>query len=49
MKDRWSEAEYVVIHQVANDIPAYEVRDDGPHSGFWNTAACLEGSASRHQ
>ena len=28
-KDRWSEAEYVVICQVANDIPAYEVRDDG--------------------
>ena len=27
-KDRWSEAEYVVMHQVANDIPAYEVRDD---------------------
>ena len=29
VKDRWSEAEYVVIHQVTNDIPAYEVRDDG--------------------
>ena len=28
VKDRWSEAEYVVIHQVTNDIPAYEVRDD---------------------
>ena len=28
-KDRWSEAEYVVIRQVANDIPTYEVRDDG--------------------
>ena len=28
-KDRWSEAEYVAICQVANDIPMYEVRDDG--------------------
>ena len=29
VKDRWSEGEYVVIHQVANDVLAYEVRDDG--------------------
>ena len=28
-KDRWSEVEYVVTHQVTNDMPAYEVRDDG--------------------
>ena len=28
-KDRWSEVEYVVTHQVANDVPMYEVRDDG--------------------
>ena len=28
-KDRWSEAEYVVICQVTNDIPMYKVRDDG--------------------
>ena len=28
-KDRWSEVEFVVTHQVANDVPAYEVRDDG--------------------
>ena len=27
-KDRWCEAEYVVIHQVANDVPVYKVRDD---------------------
>ena len=27
-KDRWSEAEYVVIRQVANDEPTYEARDD---------------------
>ena len=29
MKDRWSEVEYVVIHQVASDMLAYEVKDDG--------------------
>ena len=29
VKDRWSEAEYVVIHQVTDDVPTYEVRDDG--------------------
>ena len=29
VKDRWSEAEYVVIHQVTDDVPVYEVRDDG--------------------
>ena len=28
-KDRWSESEYVVIHQVANDVPVYKVRNDG--------------------
>ena len=28
-KDRWSEVEYVVTHQVTNDVPTYEVRDDG--------------------
>ena len=28
-KDRWSKAEYVVVHQVAYDVPVYEVRDDG--------------------
>ena len=27
VKDRWSEVEYVVTHQVANDVPTYEVRD----------------------
>ena len=31
VKDRWSESEYVVIYQVTNDVPMYEVRDDG-----WN-------------
>ena len=29
MKDRWSKVEYVVTRQVANDVPAKEVRDDG--------------------
>ena len=29
VKDRWSEAKYVVTCQVTNDVPAYEVRDDG--------------------
>ena len=28
-KDRWSEAEYLVICQVASDIPVYKMRDDG--------------------
>ena len=28
VKDRWSEVEYVVTHQVTNYVPAYEVRDD---------------------
>ena len=28
-KDRWSEAEYMVVCQVADDVPMYEVRDDG--------------------
>ena len=29
VKDQWSEAEYLVAHQVTDDVPAYEVRDDG--------------------
>ena len=29
VKDRWSEVEYVVTHQVTNDVPAYDMRDDG--------------------
>ena len=28
-KDRWSEVEYVVIHQVTSDVPTYKVKDDG--------------------
>ena len=29
VKDWWSKAEYVVVCQVTDDIPAYKVRDDG--------------------
>ena len=28
VKDRWSETEYVVVCQVADDVPAYEVKDE---------------------
>ena len=28
-KDRWSEAGYMVVCQVTDDVPTYEVRDDG--------------------
>ena len=28
VKDRWSEVEYVVTHQVTDDVPTYEVKDD---------------------
>ena len=28
VKDLWSETEYVVVHQVADGIPAYEVKDE---------------------
>ena len=28
VKDRWSETEYVVVHQVADGIPAYQVKDE---------------------
>ena len=28
IKDQWSETEYVVVHQVADGIPAYEVKDE---------------------
>ena len=29
LKDQWSEAEYMVVHQVTDDLPMYEVQDDG--------------------
>ena len=28
VKDRWSETEYVVVRQVTDGIPVYEVKDD---------------------
>ena len=28
VKDRWSETEYVVVHQVRDGVPAYEVKDE---------------------
>ena len=28
VKDQWSEIEYVVVHQVADGVPAYEVKDE---------------------
>ena len=28
VKDQWSETEYVVVRQVADGIPAYEVKDE---------------------
>ena len=28
VKDRWSKAEYMVVHQVADDVPTYEVQDN---------------------
>ena len=28
-KDQWSKAEYVVMHQVTDDVPMYQVQDDG--------------------
>ena len=29
VKDWWSEAEYMVVHQVADDVPTHEVQDTG--------------------
>ena len=29
VKDRWSDSEYMVVWQVADDLPTYEVKDDG--------------------
>ena len=28
VKDRWSETEYVVVRQVADGVPTYEVKDE---------------------
>ena len=53
-KDRWSEVEYVVTCQVANDVPTYEVKDDGRnvkvthHNKWppWGMLPCPWGEAS---
>ena len=37
VKDRWSETEYVVVHQVADGVPAYEVKDE---AGSVKTVHC---------
>ena len=29
LKDWWSKVDYVVVHQVTDDMPTYEVHDDG--------------------
>ena len=34
VKDRWSETEYVVVCQVAEGIPAYEVKDETVHHNW---------------
>ena len=28
VKNQWSETEYVIVHQVADGVPAYEVKDE---------------------
>ena len=37
VKDWWSETEYVVVHQVTNGVPAYEVKDE---AGSVKTVHC---------
>ena len=37
VKDRWSETEYVVVRQVADGVPAYEVKDE---AGSMKTIHC---------
>ena len=29
VKDRWSDSKYIVVQQVADDVPMYKVKDDG--------------------
>ena len=48
VKDRWSETEYVVVRQVADGVPAYEVKDEAGnvktihHNRLFLVAAPLE-------
>ena len=37
VKDWWSETEYMVVHQVADGVPAYEVKDE---AGNVKTVQC---------
>ena len=37
VKDQWSETEYVVVHQVTDVVPAYEVKDE---AGNMKTVHC---------
>ena len=39
VKDQWSEAEYVVVHQVTDGIPAYKVKDE---AGNVKTVHCKQ-------
>ena len=41
VKDRWSEAEYVVVHQVADGVPAYEVKDEAEMLRLYTTTNCF--------
>ena len=45
VKDQWSETEYVVVHQVADGVPAYEVKDEAAnvhHNQLFLVAAPVE-------
>ena len=58
VKDQWSKVEYVVVHQVADDMPACEVCDNGGNlkvihhnqlflvATLWSDATPLGGSKS---
>ena len=51
VKDWWSEAEYVVVREVADDVPMYEVGDDGRnvkviHCNWLYLAATPRGDAT---
>ena len=37
VKDRWSETEYVVVRQVTDGVPVYEVKDE---AGSIKTVHC---------
>ena len=53
VKDQWSKAQYVVVCQVIDDIPAYEVRDNGRnvkviHHNWLFLVATPRGDAMSH-